>query len=66
MIWIAQKNSINPKVKNNRMTGEAQGPFLELVERFEKVLPPQLQPNTRAASANACSAQSERRRSSTK
>jgi hypothetical protein len=48
---IAEKNSIRPRVEINRETGEPQGSFIELVERFEELLPPMLRSSSRAAIA---------------
>jgi hypothetical protein len=48
---IAKKSSIRPKVEINRVTGEPQGLFIELAERFEEILPPMLRSHSRAAMA---------------
>jgi hypothetical protein len=48
---IAKKNSIRPKVEIDRVTGEPQGSFIELAERFEQLLPPMLRSHSRAAIA---------------
>jgi hypothetical protein len=49
--WIAEKNSIRPKIEIDRVTGEPQGRFIDLAERIEEILPPMLRSPTRAAIA---------------
>jgi hypothetical protein len=57
---IAEKNSIRPKVEINRVTGEAEGQFIELAERFEELLPPMLRSPTREAIAKRLQRAQER------
>jgi hypothetical protein len=51
LVCIAEKNSINPTVEIDRVSGKAQGRFIELAKHFEELLPPMLRSPTDEAMA---------------
>jgi hypothetical protein len=51
LTFVAEKNGIQPKIRINRRTHEAEGRFLDLAERFEELLPRFMRSNSRGAIA---------------
>jgi hypothetical protein len=51
LVSIARKNGIKPKVIINRRTHEAQGRFIDLAEKFERLLPRDMRSPSREAIA---------------
>jgi hypothetical protein len=51
LTFVAEKNGIQPKVVINRRTHKAQGRFIDLAERFERLLPRHMRSPNREAIA---------------